>query len=149
MNTERFFSSAAIGAGGAGDKSFIELWNPANSGKSVKITAVKINTKDTTVSFMTHTAQQGSAGTIGKIANKNIGGNASVCSLYGHDLLAASVAGTVLIDFITTADTALPEDLSDAPFIVKPGQSFFILNNTVNSAINMVHMAWHEIDNKY
>ncbi len=144
MNTQRYFSSAAVAAGGAGDEGFIELWNPADSGKTVKITAVKINTKDTTVTFKYHTAQQGSGGAAGKIANKNLGGVASVCDLYGHDL--ASVAGTDLIDFITTADTALPEDLSDAPFIVKPGQSFIIHNNTANAAINIVHMAWHEID---
>ena len=147
MNTERFFSSVAAAAGGASIESFVELWNPAASQKAVKITAVKINTKATLVMFMTHTAQQAAAGVVGRIANKNIGGNASVCTLYGYSLLL--VLGTVMIEMITAADTALPNDLSLSPFIVKPGQSFMIVNQTSNAAINAVHLAWQEVDKNF
>ena len=147
MNTERFFSSVSAASGGASVESFIELWNPIASKKAVKVTAVKINTKATLVSFMTHTAQQAASGVAGKIANKNIGGNASVCTLYGYSLLF--VLGTVMIEMITAADTALPNDLSISPFIVKPGQSFMIANQTSNSAINAVHLAWQEVDENF
>ena len=147
MNTERFFSSVAAGAGGAGLESYVELWNPAGSGKTAKVMVIKINTKSTVITFITHTAQQGAAGSAGMIANKDLLGNNPVCQLYGHSLLA--VLGTDLIQMMTTADVTLPTDLSDSPFIVKPGQSFIIENATANQAINMVHIAWHEIDNKY
>ena len=40
MKTQKYFSVAAIGAGGAGVESFIELWNPAGSKKTVQITTV-------------------------------------------------------------------------------------------------------------
>ena len=147
MNTQRYIGYAAIAAGGAGIESFIELWNPATSDKTIKVTSFTVNTKDTLSVLKYHTAQQGSAGTVGTSGNLNLGGIAPAGVLYGHGV--ASVSGTIISKVNTTADTDKVQCLEDHPIIVKPGQSILLESTTANQAINSVEVCWHEIDQSY
>ena len=144
MNTVRAFGFAAIGAGGAGVESFIELWNPATSKRVVKVTSILINTDDTVVKIKHHTSQQGSAGTIGTKGNKLMGGVAPSTVIYGHGV--ASVSGTQVFTINTIADIDEFINLNDAPLVLNPGVSLIIENTNADLAINNVNIEWHEIE---
>ena len=147
MNTVRAFGFAAIGAGGAGVESFIELWNPATSNRVIKVTSILINTDDTVVKIKHHTSQQGSAGTIGTKGNKLMGGVAPSAVIYGHGV--ASVSGTQVFAVNAVADIDESVNLNDAPLVLDPGVSLIIENTNADLAINNVDIEWHEIDERH
>ena len=91
-NTVRVLGFAIAAAGGSGNESFIELWNPTTSGSIIKVTSVVINDGIFPLKIKYHTVQQGSGGTAGNIGNRLMAGVAPVGELYGTS--AASVSGT-------------------------------------------------------
>lgn len=147
MNTQRYISYAVAVQGAAGFESFVELWNPATSGRIVKVTGLTIDTKDTLVNMQYHTAEQGAAGVAGTKGNLNLGGVGSVCNLWGMAL--ATVAGTVIGALQATADVDLIVCFENNPIIVKPGQSFILACVNAIKAISHLSMCWHEIDATY
>lgn len=147
MNTQRYLGFAAQIAA-ASNMSFCEIWNPAASGKTAKVTKIEINSKDTGMSFFRHTSQQGASGTIGVHGNKHLGGAAPGIIMYGEDIVT-TVAGTKFYTVTTVADVVKILDFEKSPIVIDPGASFIVACDVVNKALTRVSFEWHEIDNKY
>jgi len=129
----------------ASNMSFVEVWNAATSGKTVKVTRIEINSKDTAVSLWNHTAQQGAAGTAGVKQNKLLGGVAPSVAIYGEDILT-TVLGTKMYTVTTVADTVKVIDCEDSPIMINPGMALIVANDTVNLAMTRVSVTFHEIE---
>jgi len=141
MNIKHCIGQGGSGAGGAGNESYIELWNPATTGKDLKVKRIELNTADTVIIFKTHTAKQGS--TAKSKADVNPALDSPDAEIYGDN--AASVSGTTRITFTLTANTNRVVEFPD-PIIIQPGYSFVLVNNTDDLAINEIIFYWDEVD---
>jgi len=128
-------------AGGAGNESYIELWNPATTTKLLRVTLIRINTKDTVVKVKYHTAKQGS--TALTKGNKSLGGSTPVGELYGNN--TASVLGTQVGSLITTVDADRELDLLNSPILIFPGKSLVLENTDADEAITTCEIHWDEV----
>lgn len=131
----------ASAAGGAGNESFIELWNASTTTVFLRVTLIRINNKDTVVKVKYHTAKQGS--TALTKGNKRLGGSTPAAAIYGDN--AASVSGTQVGSLICTVDTDRELDLKDNPIEVVPGTALILENTDANEAITSCEIHWDEV----
>lgn len=144
MNTIRAIGLGELAAEAA-KKGFLELANGASSTMTAKVTKIRVNTADTDVNLISHTATDAASGAAETKANKVLGGTAPSLVLKTEAL--ASIAGTVIATAKGSANVDINFDFTDAPIVIPPGAYFKIANNAVNLAINSILVEWHEIAN--
>jgi len=139
---ENYVGSGTSAAGGAGNESYIELWNPAASGVQLKVTSISVVSADSEVKIKYHTAKQGTTGLTK--GNKILGGLAPSAELYGNN--AGSVLGTQIGSFFLTADALriIHQELMSDPIVIDPGHSLILENATANTAITSCEIHWTE-----
>ena len=149
MNTQRYMGFAAQIAV-ASNMAFTEIWNPATTKKTVKVTRIEMLCTDTIVSLWHHTATQaaGAGSVAGVKGNRDLGGVACSATIRGQDILT-TVVGTKFYTFTTVSGTVKILDLENSPLIIRPGKGLVVACDTVNKAITRAMFQWHEIDSSY